>query len=85
MPAASDGRGSLGPSKSSSGNCERVLRLRRKFNDRFDTIRISQPPNASGFWSVLRLVNAFRKASCVTSKASWLFPSRRYDTATACR
>ena len=39
----------LSPSRSSKGNCERVLRPRRKLSDRFETIRINQPPNASGF------------------------------------
>ena len=32
-----------------------------------------------------RLVNAFRNASCVTSSASCVLPSSRYETATACR
>jgi hypothetical protein len=60
-------------------------RPRRKFSDRFDTIRISQPAKASGFCSVSSDLYALRNASCTTSSASSVDPSSRYATATAGR
>jgi hypothetical protein len=55
LPASPDACASVGPRQSSSGNDTRLRRPRRKFSERLETIRISHPPNASGFCSVPRL------------------------------